>query len=137
MEGAERSGGDAGEMDQMGTRGEQVYPRVYNRVRAQEDKFKLGAGKRTVKFERKLEEGRGGMLAMKCCKKMKKKIAEEKELSEWEEERRKFWEDRGKDMKEMAERGREEEVYDGWEQRDRNMQKEKRWERIGGARYNK
>lgn len=91
MEGTERSRGDAGEMDQMDTRGELVYPRVYNKERAQEDKFKLGAGKRTVK----------------------------------------------KDMKEMEERRRGEKVYDGWVQRDRNMQKEKWWERIGGEKYNK
>jgi len=47
-------------------------------------------------------------------------------------------EDRGKEVKEMEEkRGKREEEYEGWEQRDREMQKEERWERIRDSRYNR
>jgi len=102
------------------------------------DKFRLGAGKRAVRFEMKMDEGRGGMLARKCWEEVKKRINEGKELSSWEEKRKNFLEDRGKELKEMEERRRRgEEVYDGWEQRDRELQKEERWERIRGARYNR
>jgi len=34
-------------------------------------------------------------------------------------------------------RGKREEEYEGWEQRDRETQKEERGERIGDSRYNR
>lgn len=98
------------------------------------EKFMIG----TVGFEKKLEEGKGGGLARKCFEEMKRKIREGRELTRWEEERRKFFEDRGKEVKEMEEkRERGEEVYEGWEQRDRETQREERCERIRDLRYNK
>lgn len=47
----------------MDVRGKLVYPGYVVREEIKKDKFQLGAGKRAVKFEMKLEEGRGGMLA--------------------------------------------------------------------------
>lgn len=102
------------------------------------DKFRIGVGRKAVGFEKKLEEGRGGMLARKCLEEMKRRIREGKKLSSWEEERKKFFEERGKEVKEMEERREEgEEVYEGWEERDREKQKEERWERIRESRYNR
>lgn len=79
------------------------------------DKFRTETGKRAIGMERKLEEGRGGILARKCIKEMKKRIRGRKRLSEWEEERKKFFEDRGRGIRELEEgRERGEEVYEGW-----------------------
>lgn len=50
----------------MGVSGELVYPEYIIREEIKKDKCRLGAGKRAVKLEMKLEEGRGGMLARKC-----------------------------------------------------------------------
>lgn len=59
-------------------------------------------------------------------------------MSGWERERQSFFEDRGIEMGEM-EREREEGLLDfgKLEIEDRNGQKEERWEKIKGARYNK
>lgn len=55
------------------------------------------------------------------------RVIEGKELSSWIEEKKMFLEYRGKDLKEMVDRRRRvEAVYDGWEQRDRELQKEER-----------
>lgn len=43
-----------------------------------------------MNFEKKLVEGSGGVLARISCEEMKRRIAEGKELSGWEKERRKF-----------------------------------------------
>lgn len=55
------------------------------------EKFRIGTGRRAVGFKMKIEEGKGGSLAKKCFEEMKKKIREERELTRWEEERRKFF----------------------------------------------
>lgn len=68
------------------------------------DKFIIEAGKRTIGMERKLEEGREGILARKCLEEMKKEIRKGKKLLEWEEERKKFFEDRRKGIREIEER---------------------------------
>lgn len=58
-------------------------------------------------------------------------------LSEWERERQSLFEERGEEVGTM-ERGREEGWFDfGKLEEDRNGQREERWERIRGARYNK
>lgn len=78
-------------------------------------------------FEKKLEKGRGGILARKCLEELRKGVSERGRLSGWEEERKKFSEDRGKEVVEVKERRRRgEEVYERWEQRDRELQKEER-----------
>lgn len=47
----------------MDVRGELVYAGYVVRMDIKKDKFRLGARKRTVKFEMKLEKGRGRMHA--------------------------------------------------------------------------
>lgn len=50
----------------LGVRSGLVYPGYIVREEIKKDKFWLEAGKRAVKLEMKLEEGRSGMLARKC-----------------------------------------------------------------------
>lgn len=66
------------------------------------DKFIIEAGKRTIGMERKLEEGREGILARKCLEEMEKGIREGKKLLEWE--RKKFFEARRKGIRGIEER---------------------------------
>lgn len=45
------------------------------------DKFRLWAGKR-VRFEMKLEEGRGGIVARKYFEELKRRVSERREISD-------------------------------------------------------
>ncbi|KMQ90641.1 hypothetical protein RF55_9577 [Lasius niger] len=84
------------------------------------DKFRLAAGKRAVGFEKKLEEGKGGIWAKKCFWEIKGRVKEGRELKGWEKERKKFFEVRGRKVEEMEERReRGERVYEGLEQKNR------------------
>lgn len=51
--------------------------------------------KRAWRFEKRLRERKGEKLARKCLEKMKERVAKEREISGWEEERRAFFESRG------------------------------------------
>lgn len=86
---------------------------------------------------RELTEGRGSELARKCWEEARERAGRGGRLSEWERERQSFFEERGEEVVTM-ERGREEGWFDfGKLEEDRNGQREERWERIKGARYNK
>ncbi|XP_029159119.1 CWF19-like protein 2 [Nylanderia fulva] len=53
------------------------------------------------------------------------------------EERESFWTKKERREGDGEKRGRGEEVYERWEQKDREMQKKERWERIRESRYNR
>lgn len=52
-------------------------------------------GMRTWEYDRKLEEGKGGELAIQCWEKIKGKMKRGKVLEKWEEKRRTFYGERG------------------------------------------
>ena len=96
------------------------------------------AGMRAWGFERKLEEGEGGELARLCWEEMKGRFERRKVLEGWKKEGEQFFEERGWTVEEV-ERGRERGEVRGEEivVRERKMQEEERWKRIGESKYNK
>lgn len=69
------------------------------REEIQRDKIRGRMGKRTWSYKKKLEEGKGGILARKCLEEIRRRIMKEEESSTWEEERKDFFSKRGKDVK--------------------------------------
>lgn len=68
------------------------------------------AGRRAWGFEKRLEEGKGSVLARRW-KKMREEVWTGRGHTEWKKERRVFFEDRGMQIEEMERGGREGE---GW-----------------------
>jgi len=79
----------------------------------QRGKLKERAGKRAWGFEKRLEEGKGSKLARLCCEEMRGKAGEGKIGSNWEEERRKFFVDRGWEIRVMEKKKEEGEAWFG------------------------
>ena len=96
------------------------------------------AGMRAWGFEKKMEEGEGGELARLCWEEMKGRFKRGKVLEGWEKEREQFFGERGWTVEEV-ERGRERGEIRGEEivNRERKMQEEERWEKIGESKYNR
>jgi len=102
------------------------------------DKLRTRAGRRAWGFEERLAEGRGSELARRCWEELKERARRGGEMSEWEKERKAFFEDRGIEVEKMEEE-RKEGVFDfcRGEEKDREKQREERWERIRGSKGNK
>jgi len=79
--------GNARKVDQMDARSGLVYAGILGEGEIGKDIFRVRAGRRAVGFEKKLEKGRGGILARKCLEELRKGISERGRLSGWEEER--------------------------------------------------
>ncbi|XP_071578809.1 uncharacterized protein [Temnothorax nylanderi] len=63
------------------------------REETKRDRMRVSAGKRAMKYEEKLEWGKGNEIARECWKEIKRNVRKEK--ANWEEERRSFYEKRG------------------------------------------
>lgn len=115
-----------------------MTPGYMVREELQREKLRTRAGRRAWRMEERLAEGRGSELARRCWEEVREKAGRGGKLSEWERERQSFFEERGEEVGEM-EKGREEGWFDvgKLEEKDRNGQREERWERIRGAKYNK
>lgn len=89
-----------------------------------------------MKFEEKIRKGEGGEIARMCWEEMKGRNREVE--SEWEKERRKFYEERGCSIEEL-ERRREEgrDMVKELEERDMEIQGQEREKQIRESRYNK
>ncbi|EFN75876.1 hypothetical protein EAI_03061 [Harpegnathos saltator] len=96
------------------------------------------AGMRAWGYEKRLEEGKGGEIARRCWMEMRNRARRGKEVGKWEEERRRFFEDRGWKIDEIEERREKGEGLRGEEikSRERRKQEEERWERIRESRHN-
>ncbi|KAL6416732.1 hypothetical protein ACFW04_013190 [Cataglyphis niger] len=103
----------------------------------QEAQIRDRAGRRAWGFEKKLEEGRGSGIARRCWEELREKSRRKIDLSKWEEERCRYFEDRGMGMVKV-EAKRSEEVLDFgyFVKKDREMDEKERWERIEESRYN-
>jgi len=68
--------------------------------------------RRAWEYEKRIEQGRGSGLGRECReRKMKKGLMDGKVISEWEKGRKRFWEDRGIDIREIEEgRGERERI---------------------------
>lgn len=113
-------------------------PAYLVREELQREKLRIRAGRRVWSFERRLEEGRGSNLARKCWEEVRERAKVGKAGSDWERERKKFFEERGKKVEEVEEK--REEGVDWFEdvlKEDRKKQREERREKIEGSSYNK
>nr|XP_034194024.1 uncharacterized protein LOC117610565 [Osmia lignaria] len=99
-------------------------------------KMRMRTGKRD--YERKLWQGRGGELAKSCWVQVIGNETRRGEGSKWEEERKKFFEERGLKLEKLEEKRSSGEMgYEELEERDKQMQEEERWEKITESRYNR
>jgi len=89
-------------------------------------------------MERRLEEKKGSRIAQACLKKIRNKAVKGKELSGWEREGSQFFKNRGMKVRE-GERKRErgEIEFEEIDNRNKERQREEKWERISKARFNK
>ncbi|XP_011632262.1 octapeptide-repeat protein T2-like [Pogonomyrmex barbatus] len=84
------------------------------------------------RYEEKLASGRGSEVARECWEEMREKAVR---LGGRERE---FFRERGKEIKRMEEEREEGDMdFNALMERDRSMQKEERWRRIGESKYNK
>src|SRR5436190_13640875 len=107
------------------------------REELQREKLRTRAGKRAWGFEKRMEEGRGGELARECWREMRERAREGKTGSNWERERKEYFEEKGWRTEEV-ERRREE--GSGWLgeilKKDVEEQRKERWEKIVRSEYN-
>lgn len=108
------------------------------REELQRDKLREKASARTWGYEKRMEEGKGSRLVRMCWEEIKERGRKGKEISNWEKERKTFFEDRGVGLEELEKKREEEEArYDKIWERDKVAEREKRWERIRNSEYNK
>jgi len=108
------------------------------REELQRGKLRGRAGRRAWELEERMAEGRGSILAQRCWQEMRDRMLRGRELSEWEKEREQFFRERGVEWREWeGKRVREEARFQELEEKDKELQKEERWEKIRKARYNK
>ncbi|XP_046141609.1 protein MNN4-like [Osmia bicornis bicornis] len=108
------------------------------REETQRSKVSLKAGRLAWGFERRMLEGRGGELARKCLEEIIFREQRERPKSKWEEERKKFFEERGIEQTKLEEKRRRREMgFEEIEEADIRMQEKERWDKILEARYNK
>lgn len=84
-------------------------------------------------FEKKLERGEGSELARMCWEEIRKRVREERDESEWEAEKRKFFEERGFRVQKIDRIEKEEKDWFGKVIKEDN----ERWEKICRSGYNK
>ena len=108
------------------------------REELQREKLRTRMGRRAWGYEKRLEEGKGGGLAKVCLGEIKERAKKGGELSDWERERREYFEGKGMKLREIEERRekgefRWEEIED-WEKK---KQRDERREKIERSEYNK
>lgn len=108
------------------------------REKMQRQKLKGRAGIRALGYEERLREGKGNELARMCWEEVIKRANKKEAGSGWEKERRKFLEDK-KIKNEEIEQGRsgEGDWFEKAIKVEKEKQREKRWEKIENATYNK
>lgn len=82
-------------------------PGYLMREELQREKLRGRAGKRAWAFENRLREGKGSSLARRCWEKMKERTRQGKASSDWENERKMFFEDRELELEEVKRRREE------------------------------
>jgi len=99
----------------------------------QREKLRRRAGRSAWNFERRLEEGRGGIIARKCWEEMREKERGGTERSDWEKKRERFWEERNTLKREVEEK-RGQGIDGFWETEGKKRGKEERDERGSRTR---
>ncbi|KAL6433515.1 hypothetical protein ACFW04_006545 [Cataglyphis niger] len=107
------------------------------REELQREKLRGRSGRRAWGFEKRLEEGRGSGIARRCWEELKERSRKKIDLSKWEEERCRYFEDRGMGMVEVEAKRSEGALDFGYfVKKDMEMDEKERWERIE-SRYNR
>lgn len=91
-------------------------------------------------YERKLEKGKGEVLAKGCWEEMKERARSGKVIGGWKEKGKKFLEERKWKIEEMEilrERERGEFRGQRLRKRERRIQRKERWRRIEEAKFNR
>nr|XP_012219031.1 PREDICTED: DNA ligase 1-like [Linepithema humile] len=117
-------------------------PEYVIREELKREKLRGRAGKRAWDFERRkrdwkkrLEKGKKSALAKRCWGEMMERVGKGKAKSEWEGERRKFFEEKGIESEEAKERREKGDLeYGKIRKKDREMQEKEREEKIRGSR---
>ena len=139
--GMERESGDGkarGKILKVDARGRWKDTGLHDKRGVTEGKTKnIRVGKRAWGFEKRMEERGGSELARECWREMREKASEGKTGSNWEKERREYFEEKGWRTEEV-ERRREE--GSGWLgeilKKDVEEQRKERWEKIVRLEYN-
>lgn len=85
----------------------------------------------TWSYEKRIEEGGGGLLAWRCRMEMRKRIRAGRGLVGWEAERGGFFEDRGQNLTEVERMWEEGEMRgEEWIKMDKRKQEKERWKKI-------
>ncbi|KAL6424929.1 hypothetical protein ACFW04_010064 [Cataglyphis niger] len=101
------------------------------REELQREKLRWRAGRRAWGFEKRLEEGRGSGIARRCWEELRKKSKRKKDISKWEGERYKFFEDRGMGMIDVEAKRSEGMLDFGYfVKKNTEMDEKEHWERI-------
>ncbi|KMQ86810.1 hypothetical protein RF55_14109 [Lasius niger] len=106
------------------------------RKELERDKLRGRAARRAWNFEKRLEEGKGEEIARECLEEIKKRLEKNKK-SEWEEEREKFYRERGLEDKILWKRENGMVEYGIVKEREKELQKKERREKIENSNYNK
>lgn len=133
LEGKRRTGEAAGKVRWvLGVEGTLGY---MIREELQREKLRNRAGKRAWRFEKRLEEGRESEIVRKCWEELRGRCKRKKEISKWEEERCRFFEDKG-NMGEVKTRKDEGRLDFAWfNKKDVELDRKERRERIERSSY--
>lgn len=108
------------------------------REEMQRDKLRGRTGGRAWGYEKRLSEGKGSDLARRCWIEMRERSKGVGKISDWEIERKKFFEERGFSLEEVeGERENGEWGFEKIIESEKELQRRERWERIRESRYNK
>jgi len=107
------------------------------REETQRDLLRLRAGISAWGFEDRLKRGEGSKLARSYLEKIKKREKGIEEISRWEMERLEYLRDGRGEKEEAEEEGKGEWTMEEWIKKEKETQREERWERIRNSRYNK
>ncbi|RLU19665.1 hypothetical protein DMN91_008222 [Ooceraea biroi] len=112
-------------------------PSYLIREELQREKLRGRAAKRAWGFEKRLKEGRGGVLTRRCWEEVKERAKRRKVEEGWEEERKRHFEGKGWKIEEMEKKREEGRFWYGViEKMNKEKQTEERWKRIRESRYN-
>lgn len=81
-----------------------ITPGYIVKKKLKREKIRSRAGRRALRYKKRLEEEKRGQLARLCWKELKKKGRKGKIKLGWEEKRRRFFRERGVELEEVERR---------------------------------
>jgi len=92
---------------------------------------------RAVGYEERVKRGEGGIIVRRCWEEVRERAERGEELSEWERERMEYY--RRREVEIGLEEGEENDERKMAElvEKEKEMQRNERWERIKNSKYNR